>query len=200
MGSQFIAGNPSPLPASISSGVPDSKLVALVHLGGEGYRRVLDPCLFLNICDCKPLGVMWPDSSSQVCHLPSLQVNSLNTFLLFFERSDMCPANLCEMKSFLFSQSVWDTKKTNFLPDFVFEMKDFHPLHNLRWQYTCWFFPGVSWFQSKKVNHCISHFLRSKEHKMIASLFYSLYWRVSVQRGTPLCKTTWHISVTVPCI
>ena len=35
---------------------------------------------------------------------------------------------MCEVKSFLYNQSVWDSRKLIFTPHFVFEMKDLHPL------------------------------------------------------------------------
>ena len=61
-------------------------------------------------------------------------------FFFLFESSHVYSINICQVKSFLHDQSVWDTRKPIFSPLFVFEMKNLHPLCNSRWRRTCYFF------------------------------------------------------------
>ena len=51
---------------------------------------------------------------------------SSTLFLFLFESSHVCPINICEVRSFLYYQSVWDAKKPIFQLHFVYEMKDLH--------------------------------------------------------------------------
>ena len=61
---------------------------SLIHLDGERYKKVSDPCFFfLNMCDCKSLGVMLCDQTPTVhiwtsCKAVSGKVNSICAFLL----------------------------------------------------------------------------------------------------------------------
>ena len=51
---------------------------------------------------------------------------SSTLFLFLFESSHVCPINICEMRSFLYYQSVWDATKPIFYLHFVYEMKNLH--------------------------------------------------------------------------
>ena len=70
----------------------------------------------------------------------SVSSNPATFFFFLFESSHVCPINICELKSFLWNQSIRDARQPLFKPHFVCEMKDPHPLCNSRWRRTRWFF------------------------------------------------------------
>ena len=110
------------------------------------HQGLLEPRLSLNTWDRKLLRVTWPDSSGPVRYLPSTfelwtrQFQVVELFSFLFKSSHVHPINICEVKYFLYNQSVWDVRKLIFYPHFVFETKDFHPLCDSSWRRTCWLF------------------------------------------------------------
>ena len=96
-----------------------------------------------------------------------------STLLLFlFESSHVCPINICEVRSFLYYQSVWDATKPG--PP---------SLCHSRWRWTCWFFSVESRRRSKKLK--VTEILTSN-HKLLTAV-----WRCSkhTKRGS---KTLYH--------
>ena len=66
--------------------------------------------------------------------LTLFKTNGWNFFWL--KSSHVRPVNVCDLRYFLFSPFVWDGRKRNFRPHFVFKTKDFHPVCNSRWRRT----------------------------------------------------------------
>ena len=103
------------------------------------------------------------DKAVSGCGTPS------TLFSFLFKSSHVRPINICEVKYFLYNQSVWDVRKLIFYPHFVFETKDFHPLCDSSWRRTCWFFfSSESGRRSKKLK--ISRLLASN-HKLLTTVW-----------------------------